>query len=216
MCARSRSRSRSPRSDLLRNETQERICSRRARCGPPKTPKYRAAPHNDTVPSSTEFPTWAWQSACRPVRRPFLDAKGGCVKPGRCIISSVSSELLTGRLFRTAVLVPSQMPLSRQERRKAERDAAKRAPAKTTAAGAGAGGAAGAAAALANLNVNQLGDWTTQAEDPAVGPGRYCAPRHRLSFNSSGEGSKCGYLRGERYPPGPTPRRCFELSEPRS
>jgi len=51
---------------------------------------------------------------------------------------------------------------SRQERRKAERDAAKRAPAKA--------GAAGAAAALANLNVNPLGDWTTQAEDPCVGP----------------------------------------------
>jgi hypothetical protein len=53
---------------------------------------------------------------------------------------------------------------SRQERRKAERDAAKRAPA--NAGGAGAAGAAGAAAALANLNVNPLGDWTTQTEDP--------------------------------------------------
>ena len=59
---------------------------------------------------------------------------------------------------------PVGMP-SRQERRKAERDAAKRAPAQ-----AGAGGAAGAAAALANLNVDPLGDWTTQAEDPFVGP----------------------------------------------
>jgi len=46
-----------------------------------------------------------------------------------------------------------------RERRKAERDAAKRAPR------AGAVGAAGAAAALANLNVNPVGDWTTQAED---------------------------------------------------
>ena len=61
------------------------------------------------------------------------------------------------------------MPPSRQERRKAERDAAKRAPAKAGAAGAG--GAGGAAAALANLNVNVNpgGDWTTQAEDPALG-----------------------------------------------
>jgi hypothetical protein len=47
---------------------------------------------------------------------------------------------------------------SRQERRKAERDAAKRAPAQA--------GAAGAAAARAN--VNPLGGWTTQADDPAL------------------------------------------------
>jgi hypothetical protein len=54
---------------------------------------------------------------------------------------------------------------SRQERRKAERDAAKRAPGQ-----AGAGGAGGAAAALAslNVNVNPVGDWTTQAADPSV------------------------------------------------
>jgi hypothetical protein len=56
---------------------------------------------------------------------------------------------------------------SRQEQRKAERDAAKRAQAEAKTAGAA--GAAGAAAALANLNVNTLGDWTTQAEDPAAG-----------------------------------------------
>ena len=52
---------------------------------------------------------------------------------------------------------------SRQERRKAERDAAKRAPGQT--------GAAGAAAAAANVNLNPRnpgGDWTTQAEDPDV------------------------------------------------
>ena len=55
------------------------------------------------------------------------------------------------------------MPPSRQERRKAERDAAKRAPAR-----AGAAGAGGAAAALANLNVNPLGDWTTQNADQNV------------------------------------------------
>ena len=52
---------------------------------------------------------------------------------------------------------------SRQERRKAERDAAKRAPAQA--------GAAGAAAALANITLNPThpgGDWTTQAADPSV------------------------------------------------
>jgi len=48
---------------------------------------------------------------------------------------------------------------SRQERRKTERDAAKRAPAQ-----AGATGAAGATAAPANVRVNP-GDWTTQAAD---------------------------------------------------
>jgi len=52
----------------------------------------------------------------------------------------------------------SQMPS--QERRRAERDAAKRAPAQ-----AGAAGATVAAAALANVNLNPLGHWTTQAED---------------------------------------------------
>jgi len=55
---------------------------------------------------------------------------------------------------------------SRQERRKAERDAAKRAPAQ--AAAAAAARAAGAAAALANLNVHPGGDWTTQAKNPSV------------------------------------------------
>jgi hypothetical protein len=50
---------------------------------------------------------------------------------------------------------------SRQERRKAERDAAKRAPAQ-----AGAAGAGGAAAAHASANVNPVGDWKTQAADP--------------------------------------------------
>jgi hypothetical protein len=54
---------------------------------------------------------------------------------------------------------------SRQERRKAERDAAKRAPGQ-----AGAKGAAGVAAGLAKLNVhvNPVGDWTTQASNPMV------------------------------------------------
>ena len=111
------------------------------------------------------------------------------------------------------------MTPSRQERRKAERDASKRAPAKSGAGGAaGAGGAEGAAAALANLNVNPLGDWTTQAEDPYVGSGQIlpCSPRHRLSINSRDEGSKGGHLRRERYVPGPTHRRCLKRSEPRS
>ena len=79
------------------------------------------------------------------------------------------------------------MPPSRQERRKAERDAAKRAPAKTGTAGAA--GAAGAAAALANLTVEPLGGWTTQAEDPHVGPGGYSqAARHShgMSFKRRG------------------------------
>ena len=46
-----------------------------------------------------------------------------------------------------------------------ERDAAKRAPGQ-----AGAGGAGGAAATLGNLNlnVNLLGDWSTQTEDHNV------------------------------------------------
>jgi hypothetical protein len=57
------------------------------------------------------------------------------------------------------------MAPSRQERRKAERDAAKRAPARARAAGAGGGG--GAAADIANLTVNPLG-WTTQNGDHNV------------------------------------------------
>jgi len=52
---------------------------------------------------------------------------------------------------------------SRQERRKAERDAAKRAPGQAEAAGAG-----GAGAARANVNMNPVGDWTTQTADPSV------------------------------------------------
>ena len=69
---------------------------------------------------------------------------------------------------------------SRQERRKAERDAAKRPPAKS-----GAGGAAGAAAARVGVNVIPLGDWTTQAEDPYVGPGGSAVlASHRMSFDS--------------------------------
>jgi len=57
-----------------------------------------------------------------------------------------------------------QVMPSRQECRKAGRDAAKRAP--SQAGAAGAGGAGGAATPRANLNMNPVGDWTTQAEDP--------------------------------------------------
>jgi len=53
------------------------------------------------------------------------------------------------------------MPPTRQERRKAERAAAKRAPVR-----AGASDARGAAAARAHLNDNPGGDWTTQTEFP--------------------------------------------------
>jgi len=93
------------------------------------------------------------------------------------------------------------MPPSRQERRKAERDAAKRAPARSGAGGAGgaaAARAAGAAAALANLTVNPLGDWTTQAEDPYVEPVGHRLARHvigcPLTIETSVQNS-----RGERH-----------------
>jgi len=97
--------------------------------------------------SRRKLPACARYSAYRPARRP--------VKRTWC--SGTPSVL-------------GLMP-SRQERRKAERDAAKRAPGQTGAAGAA--GATGAAAALANLNVNPLGDWTTQTADPNVGPGSH-------------------------------------------
>jgi hypothetical protein len=84
----------------------------------------------------------------------LLDGHPACRVPGLC------NKLL---------LIPSspQMP-SRQERRKAERDAAKRAQAQAP--------PAQAQALLANVNVTPpLGDWTTQAGDPgelsrALGP----------------------------------------------
>jgi TPR repeat protein len=74
-------------------------------------------------------------------------------------------------VYQGLLFVRSRMPPSRQERRKAERDAAKRASARAGAAGAAGANqeSTGAAAALANFNVNvtpPLGDWTTQAEDP--------------------------------------------------
>jgi hypothetical protein len=95
-------------------------------------------------------------STCRSARRPSIDAKGGWVKPGRCT-APLSSSFPRKRLLS----IPPRMP-SRQERRKPERDAAKRAPAQA--------GAAGAAVALANVHLNPRdpagGDWTTQGADP--------------------------------------------------
>ena len=71
------------------------------------------------------------------------------------------------------VLSSSQIHMpTRQERRRTERDAAKRAPTK-----AGAAGSTGAAAAREDVHVNSLGDWKTQAEDPSVGP-TVCLTRH--------------------------------------
>ena len=111
-----------------------------------------------------------------PVAR-SLTRKGGWIPAGvplscirsaprrRCFSASPPSK--ASRESLACSLRP--MAPSRQERRKAERDAAKRAPAR-----AGAAGAREAAAALANLNVNPLGDWNTQAEDPTVGPCGYC------------------------------------------
>jgi len=103
-----------------------------------RSPTYRAAP--PSAPSSKDSLTCA-RHACSFTRR---------VNRVKHRSSHDTSSL--------------RMP-SRQERRKAERDAAKRAPAQ--AAAAGAAGAAGAAAALANLrvNMNPGGDWTTQAAD---------------------------------------------------
>ena len=98
--------------------------------------------------------------ALRASVRPLLDTKGGWVKPGRVYHAAVFlfSKEVADRLLNPQI---SDMP-SRQERRKAERDAAKRAPR------ASAAGAAGAAAALADSDVNAGGDWTTQTEDPMV------------------------------------------------
>jgi hypothetical protein len=87
--------------------------------------------------------------------------------PVACYLTRrVGGEKEPGRCNKSCSSVRSRMPPSRQERRKAERDAAKRAPARAGAAGAAGAnqgaaraagandGAAGAAAALVNLNVN--------------------------------------------------------------
>jgi hypothetical protein len=65
---------------------------------------------------------------------------------------------------------------SHQERRKEERVAAKRAAAEARAAGA-----AEAATGIANVNVNPLGDWTTQTEDHDVGC-RHVTSRYIMEF----------------------------------
>jgi len=62
---------------------------------------------------------------------------------------------------------------SRQERRKAERDAAKR-----------AGAEAAATARANNVNVEPLGDLKTQANDPYAWPSGYCLARHVIGLNS--------------------------------
>jgi len=84
------------------------------------------------------------------------------------VLKTISDGERTRSLTRPLGCSVRQMPPSRQERRKEERDAAKNAPARA--------GAGGAAAALAK-NVNPIGDWTTQAADPCVGPGGYCLAR---------------------------------------
>jgi len=69
---------------------------------------------------------------------------------------------------------------SRQERRKAERDAVKRAPA--GAGAGGAGGAAAAAAARARVNVNPGGAG-------AAGSGGAAAARACINVNPGGDGT---------------------------
>ena len=71
-------------------------------------------------------------------------------------------------------------PPSRQERRRAERDAEKRTPAQAGATGA-------ATAARADVYVSPLGDWTTQADDPFVGPSGYCLARHVMGVQLTRE-----------------------------
>jgi len=76
---------------------------------------------------------------------------------------------------------------SRQERLKAERDAAKRAPAQ-----AGVAGAAGAAAALAHVNLNPRdpgGDWTTQAEHSTVSALGAEISKQRAAAGDRGQGA---------------------------
>ena len=74
---------------------------------------------------------------------------------------------------------------SRQERRKAERDAAKRAPGQAGAAGATGAAGAAAAAARAEVDVNPPGDWKSQAEDPAAGVFIYTRPIFQLNLRRS-------------------------------
>jgi len=109
----------------------------------PQRPKHCHAPARAAPRRQTRSLTELCAVLCVTARPSPTEAKVGGVK-----VPNVASVLA--------------MP-SRQERRKAERNAAKRAPGQ-----AGAAGAGGAAAALANSNVhvNPVGDWTTQASDP--------------------------------------------------
>ena len=68
--------------------------------------------------------------------------------------ANVGGVKVAQRPFRFRSCLPDK------ERRKAERDAAKRAP--------GQAGAGESAAARANVNMNPVGDWTTQTEDLGV------------------------------------------------
>jgi len=114
---------------------------------------------------------------CVPDRQsPSLEAKGGWVKPGRLTtLVLIFRQLCTAGTLKqpqarsgaAPVAWPRRMPPSRQERRKAARDAAKRAPAT-----AGAAGAGGAAAAGANITVKapSRGDWEASVLFNAVTP----------------------------------------------
>jgi hypothetical protein len=127
---------------------------------------------------------------------PLLHAKCGsnlAVLPSRPPFSSSQLLILTSHLILTTRPVGCplrQMPPSRQARRRAERVAAKRAPADVAAAGS-----AGAAAALAKINVHPLGGWETQVQDPSVGPRGCCRARHvtshRMPVTSARHASAC-------------------------
>lgn len=97
--------------------------------------------------------------ACRNV-----EADGGFFKAGRfptrCHVventrTFPEKSVVASRLPIVRAMAPPSPP-SRQERRKAERAAAKRAPAQSR----------GTKTAAALANVKPLGDWTTQSEDP--------------------------------------------------
>ena len=88
---------------------------------------------------------------------PATVAKLWLVKPGCVYHAVVLLSVSPKKVPLVAVPADLRMP-SRQERRTAERDAAKAAKA----------GAAVAAAALAHVRINAGGDWKTQAENPCV------------------------------------------------
>ena len=119
---------------------------------PPRTPQRLRDPPRVTPPVAVaEAKCWWLEPGPADPARP------------QCVLHFSSS---LERPPRTRRVAHSAMAPSRQERRKAERAAAKRAPAQT-----GAVGAAGAAAALANVNLNSRepdGDWTTQSKVPTA------------------------------------------------